>query len=323
MEPRDFLPRFVRSGLGVALVLTQLGQLVAARVAHADERPSGGTPDPSTLPAPTPPGTPGTTTVVAPPGSGGVTVVAPTPGGGQVTASGCSTVVVQGQPTSVTPAGAPCPTLAPYQPYQPYPAAYPPAAQYPAPYYEVRSRYARDPDRTAALIGASVGFGVGAALTGIVYLVQNAKENDTCGRVRTTSWSDGVAREEVDNSGCGSARTSLIAYGAIVSFVPSLPRFVVGDSSKGLLFTGLRAASFATAALVDWGDDGDTKWQGPFLLGFAAPITLGIIDLATTPHREDLEPEQAKAGVKGVSPIAVTDRAGRTHGGVLTLSGIF
>jgi hypothetical protein len=239
-----------------------------------------------------------------------VTVVAPTAGGGQVTASGCSTVIVAGQPTLVTETGAPCP-LQPYRPYQPYMAGYD------------RPRYARDPDRTAALIGASVGFGVGTAVAGIMYLVQQSDENDHCGRVRRVwNYDTRDYRTEIDNSKCGAARASLLTYGAIVTFTPSLPRFVVGDTSKALIYSGIRAASFATAALVDWGENDSTKWQGPFLLGFAVPVTLGIIDLATTPHREDLEEEQ-RTGIRGVGAVPVADRGGRTHGAMVSVEGRF
>lgn len=284
-------------------------------VATAAEAYAGERDDETTaVPQPTAPGTPGSTTVVAPPGSGGVTVVAPTIGGGQVTASGCSTVVVQGNPTLVGPGGAPCPTLAPYQPY----SAPPPPVQY----YDVRSRYARDPDRSAALIASSVTFGVGGAVAGVIYLVQQADANDHCGKTRSNYTGSGTTYY-VDNSGCGGARASLITYGAIMTFVPSLPRFVVGDTTKGLIYTGLRGASFSIAALVNWGDNGDTKWQGPFLLGFAVPLTLGIIDLATTPHREDLEQKVAKPGITSLSPVAVGDGHGHVSGAALSMGGIF
>ncbi len=289
---------------GLALVAS----LAAEGRAVADDRPQQ-----QSLPQPTPPGTPGSTTVQAPPGSGGVTVVAPTPGGGQVTASGCSTVVVAGQPTLVTPTGAPCPQLAPYQPYY----GPPPQQQ---PYYQPAPRYARDPDRTGALIASAVGFGVGTAVSGIYYLVQWGRENDRCGQSRFDYRSNTYYE---DNSACGTSRASLVTYAVIVSIVPSVPRFVVGDTTKGLIYTGLRAAAVTSAALINWGSDSDTKWQGPFLLGFAAPITLGIIDLATTPHREDLEEKTAKAGITQIAPIALTDRSGHTHGGVLSLGGIF
>jgi hypothetical protein len=261
----------------------------------------------------------GGTTVNAPPGSGGITVVAPTAGGGTVTASGCSTVVVNGAPTLIGPGGAPCPASYPgYAPYSPY-AAPPPTM----PYYDVRPRYAPDPERKAAVIGSAIGFGVGGGIAGIMYLVQYDEERDNCRGYRTVRYSDGTTRVEPDNS-CsgGSARASLITYGAIVTFMPSIPRFVVGDTTKGLIYTGLRGASVTTAALVNWGEDGDTRWQGPFLLGFVVPVTLGIIDLATTPHREDLV-EKEKTGVTGMAPVAVTDRHGKTHGAVFTVEGRF
>lgn len=254
------------------------------------------------------------TTVVAPPGSGGVTVVVPTAGGGSVTASGCSSVVVNGAPTMVTSTGAPCPLPA-YQPYTP------PA---PTPYYDARPRYARDPDRTGALIGASIGFGVGAAVSGVMYLVQHSEESDRCKYGTYVYGADGGGYVK-DSTACsgGGSRASLLTYGAIVTFLPSLPRFVVGDSTKGLVYTGLRGVSFATAALVNWGSDSDTKWQGPFLLGFVAPVTLGIIDLATTPHREDLEKQVARPGVTSVAPVAVSDRQGKTHGAMLSVEGLW
>lgn len=255
--------------------------------------------------------------MVAPPGSGGVTVVVPTAGGGTVTASGCSTVVVNGAPTLVAPSGAPCPLPA-YQPYSPYAAPT-------TPYYDVKPKYAPDSDRKAALIASSIGFGVGGAVSGIMYLVQYAEDDSNCGNHYVT-YSDGTSHYEPVTSGCGhtGSRTSLLTYGAIMTIVPSLPRFVVGDTTKGLIYSGLRGLSVATAALVDWGDNGDTRWQGPFLLGFVAPVTLGIIDLATTPHREDLaEKVTAKPGVNSFSPVAVTDRSGKTHGALLSVGGLF
>ncbi|MGZ3421888.1 MAG: hypothetical protein ACXWUG_00180 [Polyangiales bacterium] len=290
--------------------------LLVPRAALAGDRQD--IPDP---PQPVPPGTPGTTTVVAPPGSGGVTVVAPGPNGGSVTASGCTTVVVQGQPTMVGPGGAPCPTLAPYQPYQPYPPQY---AYGPAPMY-AQPRYARDPDRTAALIGSSIGFGVGAGVAGLVYLIAWTDEQDHCNKTHSVYTGSGTYETQADNSKCGSSRASLVTYGAIMTFIPSVPRFVVGDTTKGLIYTGLRGAAISVAALVNWGDNSDTKWQGPFLLGFAAPLTLAIIDLATTPHREDLEDSKptVKAGVKSLSPVAVGDGNGHVSGGMLAMGGLF
>ncbi len=162
----------------------------------------------------------------------------------------------------------------------PAPSYYPPAYYYPPP--PPTPKHARDTDRTAALIGSSIGFGVGAAVAGLTYLSQHAQA-DNCGSGVVTC----------DHA---AGRGALVAYSTIVTFVPSFPRFVVGDTPTGFLYSGLRGASMLAAIFVPWGDDGSTKWQGPFLLGFCAPIALGIIDLATTPWREDVEgTTQAKA----------------------------
>ena len=252
----------------------------------------------------TPPG--GTTVVQTAPGAGGVTVVAPTAGGGQVTATGCQTVIVQGNPTLIGPNGGPCPPQ--YAPYQPYSAA---------PVYAPVPRYAPDPDRKAALLASTIFFGVGTGVAGIVYLIQwEGNDSYSC----ASGYSGGSPTYA---SACrkdpARSRASLMTYGAIITLTPSIPRFVVGDASKGLIYTGLRVASFAVAALVDWGDKSDTKWQGPFLLGFAAPLTLGIIDLATTPHREDLVEKEGVTGF-GVVPVA---QGGKTNGALVSLQGLF
>lgn len=296
--------RFLAFAVSLALALA------VHRDAAADERQTETPPPDSTAQ--------GGTTVVAPPGSGGVTVVVPTAGGGTVMASGCSSVVVNGAPTMVTSTGAPCP-LAAYQPYTPPP---------PMPYYDIRPKYASDPDRKAAVIGSSIGFGVGGGIAGIMYLVQWSDERSRCQYDRTwvpNADGSGGGTYVSDSTACsgGGARASLITYGAIMTFLPSLPRFVVGDTTKGLVYTALRGVSFATAALAPWGDKPDTKWQGPFLLGFVVPVTLGIIDLATTPHREDLEPKVAKPGIGSVSPVAVADPSGKTHGAMISVGGLF
>jgi hypothetical protein len=278
--------------------------LVVASAASADERP------------PTPVAPPlGSTTVVAPPGSGGVTVVAPTPGGGTVTATGCTSVVVNGSPTMVAPGGGPCPTYAPYQPYQP---AYGPPGYgqptYGQPMYAERPRYARDPDRTGAVIASSVVFGVGAGIAGLIYLVQYNTESCSTAYDTASGYSTSCSSNHTN------ARTALLTYGAIVTLTPSIPRFVVGDTTKGLIYTAIRGGAFATAALVNWGDKSDS-WTYPFLLGFVVPITLGIVDLATTPHREDVEAQ--KAGITGVTPEAVAHPKHGATGAQLSEQGHF
>jgi hypothetical protein len=271
----------------------------SSSIASAQER----VPDP-----PPPNDAAGTTVVTAPPGSGGVTVVAPTPGGGNVIASQCQQVVVNGATTYVTPTGEPCPQYQPYQPYQPYSAR---SA------YEQRPRYARDPERTGALIASSVVWGVGTFVTGIAYLVEKAS-SETCSGVYDAS---GV----YTGSNCSrkSATGALVTYGAIVSITPSVPRFVVGDYSKALIYTGLRGASVLVASVVDWGHNDTTSWEMPFLLGFAAPVALGIVDLVTTPHVEDLDEKVSQyRGITGIAPVALADKRG-THGAMLSMEGRF
>ena len=173
----------------------------------------------------------------------------------------------------------------------------------------VRHEAAPDPDRTAALVGSAIGFGVGAMATGAIYLYEFSNDQKRC--------TDGAANL------CNhpSSRASLVGYGTIVAVVPSLPRFVVGDTTRGLLFSSLRGISVIAAEFAPWGGDSDTKWQGPFLLGFAAPIALGIVDLATTPHREEISPQVA--GITTFAPLPVADVRNGAHGVVLTLGGFF
>ena len=303
-------PRLPIATASAAAILVAL--CLGAPSAHADAPPAHPTGEAAS--ATGGPQT-GGTTVVAPAGSGGMTVVVPTAGGGTVTATGCTTVMVNGAPTLVDPNGAPC-SNAPYAPYTQYA---PPMA------YETRPRYQRDSDRTAALIGSAISFGVGAFVTGVTYLVKYDEDQRKCDN-HYGSYAGGTYTP-IDNSRyCGhpSASASLVAYGAIVAVVPSIPRFVVGDTTGGLIYTGIRGAAVAAAALIPWGGSSDTKWQGPFLLAFAAPITLGIIDLATTPHREDLEDKKpAQPGVSSIAPVSLYDPRTGSNGVLMSMSGIF
>lgn len=175
---------------------------------------------------------------------------------------------------------------------------------------------APDGDRTWALIGSSLGLGVLGGGFGLLYLGELVRDEKT-------GCSPNGAPPDVSLCGHPHAQGPLVAYGAIVGIVPSLPRFVVGDTMLGLIFTGARAASIATAALVPWGHDDDTRWQGPFLLGFAAPVALAIVDLATTPYREEVEATTAKARIPALAPVALSDAHHGMHGALLTIAGVF
>ena len=102
-----------------------------------------------------------------------------------------------------------------------------------------------------------------------------------------------------------------IANTTWMTVTPSIPRFVVGDVGMGLLWTGLRGGSFALGTAINWGSDGAFM---PVTFAFIAPLTLGIIDLATTPHRENLRPkgqvESASFHLDGLGPTTMLDRAG-------------
>jgi hypothetical protein len=235
----------------------------------------------------------------------GVEVHARTPTG-TVHAYGCDRVVFDPNDKSA-PAGAPpcaAPPPPPPAPPPPSPYAYSPhyyPAYPPARVYRMKPDYAPDPGRKAALIASSLIFSLGTVAAGSSYLISIADrgiDNDRCSLLES----------------CGNkqAAASLYAMGGIMTFTPSIPRFVVGDWGMGLLWTGLRAGSFALGTAVNWGSDGAFM---PITFAFIAPLTLGIIDLATTPHRENLHPrkvqlEAAGFQLEGVGPTAMFDRAG-------------
>lgn len=240
----------------------------------------------------------------------GVDVHARTPSG-TVHAYGCDRVVFDPNDKSgPLPPGAAPPCAVPPAPPEP-PSPPPSAYAYPPRYYPAyppvpmmrreKPVYAPDPGRKAALIASSLVFGLGTIASGTTYLLNIADQ--------------GIGDCSLLES-CGNKRAavSLYAMGAIMTFTPSVPRFVVGDVGMGLLWTGLRGGSFALGAAVNWGKDGAFM---PITFSFLAPLTLGIIDLATTPHRENLRPRHAKvetAGLQldGLGPTTMVDRGGNT-----------
>jgi hypothetical protein len=157
----------------------------------------------------------------------------------------------------------------------------------------------RDPVRTGTLVASSVVFSVGSVVAGTIFLVGWAKD-EGCDNRGTSACND-------------FALPALYSMGAIMTFTPSIPRFVMGDYVKGLLFTALRGGSFATGAFVDWEDSQFV----PFAFGFVVPMTLGIVDLATTPRREDMRrrDRQAMPGMfqlLGVGPTVAKDVRGKS-----------
>jgi hypothetical protein len=289
--------------------------------ATGQEDPAAATPPAAPAPAPRPvlvlpAGAPPSNVTTFPDGSvsvsrtpaGGVDVHAQT-AAGTVHAYGCSRVDVDAR----TATGAPPPpcAVAPYPYPYPYPAYYP--YPVPTPYYVAapvvveppKPKPPRDPARTGALIASSLVFGLGTATAGGVYLASVVKpERTTC-----DAWGTG---------GCSTTTTepnkaALYAMGGIMTVTPSIPRYVVGDVGLGLLFTALRGGSFAAGAFVDWKDK---TYAVPTMFAFVVPLTLGIVDLATTPRRERAQerataPRKPKAvELAGIGPTATPDQAG-------------
>src|SRR5579872_5669536 len=107
---------------------------------------------------------------------------------------------------------------------------------------EGHREYASDPARKAAIIAAPIFFCVGGAATGLAYLA--AKADTSC----TSNSLAGASCQT-------SATPTLILYDTIVAAVPSAPRWVVGDFTGALIYTGLRSASVVVASVVNWGND--------------------------------------------------------------------
>lgn len=239
----------------------------------------------------------------------GVDVHARTPSG-TIHAYGCDRVVFDPNDKSgPLPPGAAPPCQAPAVAPPPPPQYYPPQGgySYPPRYYPAyspqvmpaRPRYAPDPGRKAALIASSLVFGLGTLASGTTYVLNIAERGV----------GDCSLLESCNNR---KAAPALYAMGAILTFTPSVPRFVVGDVGMGLLWTGLRGGSFALGTAINWGSEGAFM---PLTFAFIAPLTLGIIDLATTPHRENLRPKKVEVDtasfkLDGLGPTAMTDRAG-------------
>ncbi|HVY48483.1 MAG TPA: hypothetical protein VHB21_21490, partial [Minicystis sp.] len=216
---------------------------------------------------------------------------------GTVHAYGCQRVEIDPRTRLPAPPQQPCASPYPYPYYMPYPVYVMPTA--PAYYYPVRQkpRYAPDPARTGAIVASSLLFGIGTAAAGLAYVAEKSHEDGAY-------WD-----HHGDKMG---ERAAVVALGAAVTIPASLPRYVVGDVGIGLLFTGLRAGSFALGAIPNWKDN----YAMPVTFAFAVPVALSIIDIATTPHREQLMRKRAAADAKksfildGVAPTVARDERG-------------
>jgi hypothetical protein len=248
----------------------------------------------------------------------GVDVHAQT-GAGTVHAYSCNRVDVDPRGQSAAPPWPAPPPGAYGTPPPPCPAAYAapyPAYPYPYPYYappsylpypravdvaprktKKKSRYAPDPARKGALIASSLVFGLGTVAAGTAYVASLADDLDC-------DWDGSCHAQE-------PSKAALYTMGGILTFTPSIPRLVVGSIWGSLLYTGLRGGSFALGVFVDWDDD---TYMLPVTFALIAPLTLGIVDLATTPHREQLQDKKARSysafELRGLGPTAIMDKAG-------------
>lgn len=181
------------------------------------------------------------------------------------------------------------------------------------------SPYARDPARKGALVASSIAWPIGTAVLGVGYLVQH--DSSKCTYNYATS---------VGSCQKNDATDWLVAYDLNMAITPSIPRWVVGDTTGALIYTSLRGASVVAASVVDWKDDA----FGPVVLGFLLPLSLGVIDLAMTPHREDLKPaptdapSEARAPriaptITAFGPAPLTGADHRVNGGMLRMSAMF
>lgn len=309
--------------------------VLAAPFARAETNDEPEVKDPwTTAPAPTAPTTPaappaapapkGGTTVVAPPG-GGVTVVAPTAGGGTVTAHGCAVVQVEGSPAVVQGVGGSVTDTA-CAPYQP--------ADAPAPkiiYVHDRPRFAPDGGRSTLLALGAVAQGLGSLVLGAWYAQSMQDEHYECMNEKGRVYSGGsYAYQDYASvkKACGSAGAwgSLAIYTANMAFAPTAASFQVGATKRAWIFAGAITASIAAGKLVDMNDEKD-GWRGVGLggaiLGFVVPATLGIVALATTPHREDLQETKPDASLTNFGIAPVGDRQHGVTGASLALGGKF
>lgn len=282
--------------------VTTFAVLLASGAASAQEPPPWFEPAPpdTALPPTVTPNPDGTVTVTRTPEQG-VDAHATT-NSGTVHAYGCNRVDVDPNARTDTPHG-PCPLAhVPPPPPPVYMPPPPPRLMYPPvknPRQAMKPRWAPDPSRRNAIIASSIVFGMGTMLSGTAYTV-SVMTSSFCSDKLTTWCTE-------------PSKPALYALGAFLTVTPSIPRFVVGDYGKALLYTALRGGSFAAGAFVDWNDP---TYLVPITFAFIAPLTLGVIDLATTPHREQLEGRDRPAAqgfqLLGLGPTVTTDFRGRS-----------
>jgi len=120
-----------------------------------------------------------------------------------------------------------------------------------------------------------------------------------------------------------SGRLPLVLTTLPAVFTPSIPRWVVGAKTSAIVLTSVRAASWITGTALVAKDY--SKYGGvAFVATYVVPLAIGLMDLAATPHREDLEPQPSAQGVRLVAlgPNPVVGAAG-LHGMTFDVAGTF
>jgi hypothetical protein len=291
--------------------LVSLAALAMCRPALAQELPPSDLAPEAEAPPPPPAPTPAPTggEVTAPPASPGVSVRVPVAGGGTVDAERCAHVRIDGTAgdESEGECAAPHTKIVVVKEYV---------------YTGAPARFAPDGERTALLAVSATGLAVGSLLLGGLYAAEMSKQISCQSQyVDYVTYGSG-AYSYSRNQDCGTPLIPLLGYGATMALVPSIPRLALGDG-RGWIWSSAIAGSIAIGKITDMATASDSTigWGGA-IFGYLIPTALGIVDLATTPHREDLRARSAGARITSIAPVVLSDRSG-AHGGALSLAGAF
>jgi hypothetical protein len=175
-----------------------------------------------------------------------------------------------------------------------------------------RPHFRPDPGRGAAIALGALTQGIGSLLTMSLYL-------KAAGHYSCTYTSNPYGSHCEQSSGI----PELLLYSGVMTIAPAVPRLVVGDAKAAAFFSLGIVASIATGKMIDAsGKKFDDPGSGFALFGFVGAAAIGIVELATTPHREDLEPKKQGPSIEGFSAAPLADARG-THGMTMGMLGSF
>ncbi len=154
---------------------------------------------------------------------------------------------------------------------------------------------ASDPGRAAAVAFTAVLYPIGGIGFAALYFDRVEAARDEClgeQEVIGTAQYGGMTFEVRDRAYAQDAcrKTGalgpLFLYGTFMAFAPGLPRIVVGN------YSGMFAWAAATSASIGlgWAAQARSKDNSSAMgyVGVFVPFVLGIIELSTTPRRDDL-----------------------------------